>query len=72
MYKLYRDPTGELIHMMDETDTQMQKSTDNVDYSDNAYRGKVETLNYEIQQLRNEIQQVTTYIAHLALIIYCF
>ena len=35
-----------------------QKSSDNVDYSDNAYRGKVETLNKEIHQLRNEIQQV--------------
>ena len=44
--------------MEEKTESDKQKSTDNIDYSDDAYRGKVETLNNEIYQLRNEIQQV--------------
>ena len=58
MYKLYEDPNGEHIIMEEKTESDKHKSTDNIDYGDDAYRGKVETLNKEIYQLRNEIQQV--------------
>lgn len=57
MYKLYKDPRGELISV-EEKNSSDKKSSDNVDYSSDAYRGKVETLNVEIYQLRSEIQQV--------------
>ena len=57
MYKLYKDPNGELIHMEEKISSD-KKSSDNVDYSNDAYRGKVETLGVEIFQLRSEIQQV--------------
>ena len=57
MYKLYKDPNGELIRVEEKISSD-KKSSDNVDYSNDAYRGKVETLNVEIYQLRSEIQQV--------------
>ena len=46
------------MELQEDSDRQ-NKSSDNIDYSSDAYRGKVETLNTEILQLRNEIQQVT-------------
>jgi len=58
MYKLYKDPNGEVILTEEKIQTNKQQSSDNIDYSDDAYRGKVETLNQEIFQLRSEIQQV--------------
>ena len=57
MYKLYKDPSGQIL-MEEQSESDKQKSTDNVDYSDNAFKDKVETLNKEIYQLRDEIQQV--------------
>lgn len=65
MYKLYKDPEGMLIIDEERTQAEQRKSSDNVDYSDNAYRGKVETLNSEIYQLRNDIQQVTILLTSL-------
>ena len=41
--------------MKEKMQTDTDRSTDNIDYSDDAYRGKVETLNSEILQLKNEI-----------------
>ena len=57
MYKLYNDRGGDAL-MEEKSDSDKQKSTDTVDYSDNAYKNKVETLNNEIYQLKDEIQQV--------------
>lgn len=57
MYKLYKDPGGELI-LMEQRETTEHQSSDNVDYSDDAYRNKVEILNKEMNQLRDEIYQV--------------
>ena len=65
MYKLYKDRNGKLLDMELQEDSDRQnKSSDNIDYSSDAYRGKVETLNTEILQLRNEIQQVTDWVAN--------
>lgn len=57
MYKLYKDPNGDRI-TMEEKASNIRKSTDNIDYSNDAYMEKVETLNSEIIQLKNDIQQV--------------
>ena len=60
MYKVYRDRDGK--NLLDEITAENKQSSseaaDNTDYNDDAYRNKIETLNKEVNQLRNEIFQV--------------
>jgi len=60
MYKVYRDRDGK--NLLDEINFENKQSSteaaDNTDYSDDAYRKKIEMLNEEVIQLRDEIAQV--------------
>ena len=60
MYKVYRDPDGKSIRDEIKSESNMStiKPTDSTDYNDNAYRNKIEMLNMEVIQLRDEIAQV--------------
>ncbi|XP_065899544.1 gamma-aminobutyric acid type B receptor subunit 2-like isoform X2 [Dysidea avara] len=60
MYKVYRDPDGKSIRDEIKSESNMStiKPTDSTDYNDNAYRNKIEMLNMEVIQLRDEIAQL--------------
>jgi len=66
MYKVYRDREGtnllEAIKFEGENNANNASSIDNTDYSDDAYRKKIERLNTDVIRLRNEIAQVIYYI----------
>jgi len=65
MYKVYRDWDGK--NLLDEITAENKQTSseaaDNTDYNDDAYHNKIETLNKEVNQLRNEIFQVNTCIS---------
>ena len=63
MYKVYKDPEGKHVFDVRNSDhgNNKSKACDNTGYNSDVHRSKIEMLNVEIIELRNEIAQVHTH-----------